>query len=291
MKEHVLLVGFGDIASRLQQQLPSHYQSTGLRRSHSAAAGMIQGDIADATQAKAIMARGFDVVVVTLTPDHVTAEGYEQAYVQTVRNLLHAISAATVKPRLLLWVSSTSVYGQGDGEWVDEDTLAQPPSFSGAALLRAEELLGEADIATVAVRCSGIYGPGRQRLIEQVREGKGCSEEPVQWTNRIHADDVAGVLLHLMEQHRQGASLHNCYLATDCEPVSLWDIKHWLATTMGFPPEHLVSNFPAGRRGSKRCSNQRLLDSGYHFKYPTYREGYRHVLDHYAEDPREERRQ
>ncbi len=279
--DKVLLVGFGDIAQRLQRQLDDRYQCVGLRRHplEFVNKDVRAGDISKTDTAQALMAEGFDVVVVTLTPDEISAEGYEKAYVRTARSVMTAIQAADKPPGLVLWVSSSSVYAQQDGEWVDEGSVTCPSGFAGKALLNAEQILAQADAKTVVVRCSGIYGPGRQRLIQQVREGKGCAKTPVLYTNRIHADDVAGVLAHLMEQYKQGQILESVYLATDCEPVPLWDVKQWLAQQMGLPKEHLAGDYPAGRRGSKRCSNQRLRASGYTFKFPSFREGYGDILE------------
>lgn len=276
----MLLVGYGDIARRLQSQLDDSYDCVGLRRSTvaDAAIDMRTGDIGEPDIAAQLLAEGVDVVVVTLTPDEISLEGYEKAYVRSARSLASALAETEQRPRLILWISSTSVYSQQDAEWVDETSATEPSGFAGKALLQAENLLAATPIDSVIVRCSGIYGPGRQRLIQQVRDGKGCAKEPVLFTNRIHADDVAGVLAHLMEKHKQGEMLQDCYLASDCEPVPLWDVKQWLAQQMGLPETHLAGDYPAGRRGSKRCSNKRLLNSGYKFKYPTFREGYADVL-------------
>ena len=285
--DKVLLIGYGDIARRLHGKLSESYQCVGLRRNVVEQAGIETrvGDIGDAGTAQELLSEGFDVVVVTLTPDEISAEGYDKAYVRTARSLMSAIQATEKPPGLVLWVSSSSVYGQQDGELVDEQSETLPGGFAGQALLQAEQLLAEpvaadAEVKTVVVRCSGIYGPGRQRLIQQVRDGKGCAKAPVLYTNRIHADDVSGVLAHFIEQHKQGQMLESIYLATDCEPVPLWDVKHWLAEEMGLPKDLLTGDYPAGRRGSKRCSNQRLLASGYKFKFPTFREGYGDLITH-----------
>lgn len=285
--DKVLFIGYGDIARRLQGQLSENYRCVGLRRNPVEQVGIETraGDIGDAVTAQELLSEGFNVVVVTLTPDEISAEGYDKTYVRTARSLMSAIQSAEKPPGLVLWVSSSSVYGQQGGELVDEQSETLPGGFAGQALLQAEQLLAEpiaadAEVKTVVVRCSGIYGPGRQRLIQQVRDGKGCAKTPVLYTNRIHADDVAGVLAHLIEQHKQRQALESIYLATDCEPVPLWDVKHWLAEEMGLPKDHLAGDYPAGRRGSKRCSNQRLLASGYTFKYPTFREGYGDLIAH-----------
>jgi len=107
-----------------------------------------------------------------------------------------------------------------------------------------------------------------------VRSGAGCAAEPVLWTNRIHRDDCAGVLHHLVELDRPQAR----YIGVDCEPTPQCVVMDWLADRLGVA--HPPRTGPGERRrgGSKRCSNARLVDSGYRFVYPTFREGYAAVL-------------
>ena len=117
----------------------------------------------------------------------------------TVTALLNTLASLNTQPRLIVFVSSTSVYGQKDASWVNEDSPAEPVSYSGKRLLEAEQLLLDSPHTICNVRFSGIYGPGRQRLIRQVIEGHGTAKEPLLYSNRIHADDCAGVLAHLIE--------------------------------------------------------------------------------------------
>ena len=204
--------------------------------------------------------------------------GYQQAYVNTVKNLLRGLALHKRKPRLIIFVSSTSVYGQKHAEWVDECSLTEPSTYSGKRLLEAENLLFNSEYPSCCVRFSGIYGPGRRRLIEQVVAGHGAAKTPVLYSNRIHADDCAGVLAFLIER-QEHHSLEPIYLATDCEPSPLYDVKQWLAQQLHLPEDHLQPK-PLARtvRSSKRCSNARLVESGYQFRYPTYKDGYRAVL-------------
>jgi nucleoside-diphosphate-sugar epimerase len=208
-------------------------------------------------------------------------EGYRQAYVETSQILLKSLEKKSCQPRLIIFVSSTGVYGQQNTEWVDEHSTTAPSSYSGKRLLEAEKLFVKSKMPCCIVRFSGIYGPGRQRLIEQVKEGHGAAKEPVLYSNRIHAVDCAGVLMHLIEKQRI-EKIELLYLATDCEPVPLHDVKQWLAEQLELPDNYLQPK-PLGRtlRSSKRCRNKHLLDSGYQFIFPTYREGYHSELKNY----------
>ncbi|MGH1484692.1 MAG: NAD-dependent epimerase/dehydratase family protein [Cellvibrionaceae bacterium] len=280
-QETVLLLGFGDIAKRLAKKLSSSYQITGVRRRSELVQGIttVQADCSDLTEMQNLLTQHFDVIVVTMTPSEMSDEGYEKAYVQTVKTLLAALAHNAQTPRLLIFVSSSSVYGQQQGEWVDEQASTEPSSYSGKRLLEAENLLSQSEFASCSVRFSGIYGPGRRRLIEQVVAGHGAAKEPVLYSNRIHSEDCAGILAYLIERQKTQV-IAPVYLASDCEPTPLYDVKQWLAEQLALPVDHLKPK-PLGRtlRSSKRCSNKQLLATGYQFQYPTFKEGYRAVLE------------
>lgn len=309
-KEKLLIIGCGDIGRRLAGLISTQpcYEISGLCRSGRRQPACIQPLRANArsrADMRALFTTGFDVVVVTLTPDGRSDADYHNTYVESMQVLvgellaIQATAAAMKKrdamdslpcprlPRLVLFVSSTSVYGQDSGEEVDEQAPTNPSGFAGRRLLEAERLLLDSHLHGCVVRFSGIYGrEGRggapPHLLQQVIEGIGCAPEPPQYTNRIHADDCAGVLAHLLERQRQGLPLSPVYLGTDCEPVSLWDIKHWLARQLGLPAAHLAQIDNGRRAGSKRCLNRLLLETGYRFQYPSYREGHKALLENLA---------
>ena len=220
--EIITLMGCGDIAHRLARQLSTEdYQWLGIRRNPPANNTTIQYRAADVTNPaslKQALPAHSDIVVITLTPAERSDEGYRKAFVEGTRNILNLLSQQR-PPRLVLFISSTSVYGQSKGEWVDEESITEPASFSGRRLLEAEQLIQASPLTSVIVRFSGIYGPGRERLIAQVRAGKRDSLEQQQFSNRIHSDDCAAVLAHLIESHKRGQPLAPCYLASDNNPA------------------------------------------------------------------------
>jgi nucleoside-diphosphate-sugar epimerase len=280
-KQKLLLLGFGDIAKRLSNILADNYCITGVRRSADSYEGVniVQADCRDDSALLNITRENFDVIVITMTPDDMSDSGYKQTYVKTVQTLLNALEKNKVSPQLIIFVSSTSVYGQKNNEWVDECSDTLPKSYSGKRLLEAEKLLTDGDFAGAIVRFSGIYGVGRERLIEQVKAGNGAEKEPILYSNRIHSDDCAGILAHIIQRQKKVQHIESLYLATDCKPSPLYDVKCWLAAQLGLNPDHLkVKSSASIIRASKRCSNQRLLDSGYQFLYPTFKEGYEMVL-------------
>jgi nucleoside-diphosphate-sugar epimerase len=276
-RTRVTIVGCGDIGSRLAEQLKSEdYQIIGLRRSHqvSSLIDYRQVDCSSRSQLQQALPEHSDIIIITMTPSQRTDAGYQQAYVQVVDNLLEAIQRP---PRLIVLVSSTSVYAQSQGEWIDEDSTAEPSSFSGKRLLEAEQRLGNSPYRSCIVRFSGIYGPKRQRLIEQVLRGESS---PSLYSNRIHVDDCAAVLAHLIELDNPQA----LYLASDSSPTPLQEVKQWLAEQLGLPDNHWLKTGDSSLRASKRIRNQRLLDSGFTFSYPHFQQGYQTVIEQYRAD-------
>ena len=282
-KEQLLLIGFGDIASRISRLAYEDFTISGFKRSaiDHPKANIILGDCRKPSDLQGLFNRNskYDVIVITLTPGVIDEAGYKKAYLDTTDALLKAIKGQTHQPRLIIFVSSTSVYGQQNGEWVDENSKTEPTSFSGKILLATEQRWQRSDFNTCIVRPSGIYGPGRKRLIEQVRSGQGTASQPVLYSNRIHADDVAAAIYHLIQIAKTG-SIKPCYLLSDSEPTPLHQVKLWLAQEMGIAKENLHTQ-PTGRsfRGSKRCLNERLKRSGFTLQYDTFREGYQALLD------------
>jgi nucleoside-diphosphate-sugar epimerase len=218
-----------------------------------------------------------DFVFYTAAADHTDDISYQAAYVIGIRNLLNHLLETHQPVRRFFFTSSTAVYAQTGGEWVDETSETLPREFAGRRLLEGEELLLRGPFVATVVRMAGIYGPGRTRLIDQVRRGEAvCDKAETRYTNRIHRDDCAGVLQHLMRL----SSLETLYLGADNEPAGQGEVLRWLAKRLGDPPSSAESSTLTGResKSNKRCRNSRLLQSGYSFRYPTFREGYEAIL-------------
>ena len=275
----VLIAGCGDLGIALGLRLQAAgWQVSGLRRHPEALPAAIQpiaADLGDAHSLAALRGQRFDHVVLAGAPGGFDEAAYRRVYVEGVRNILAALEG---EPGVLM-VGSTGVYHQEDGSWVDEDSPTQPRGFSGRALLEGEAALRDlaGDRASV-LRLGGIYGPGRLRLISEVRAGVGCPREPVRFTNRIHRDDAAGILQFLLERQVAVERLAPCYLGVDCEPAPMWEVRHWLAEQLGVSLDDSRPLSDA-RGGNKRCSNARLLAAGYRFIYSDYRAGYGALLD------------
>ena len=268
----VLVAGCGDVGGLLARALvEGGHDVAGLRRDPAQVPEGVEpiaGDLGRPETLRALPGP-FDAVVYTATAGEGSDDAYRRVYVEGQRNLAEALGAA---PRRWVFTSSTSVYAQRDGEWVDEDSPTEPTRFSGLRMLEAERLAARLGEVAVSVRFGGIYGEGRTWLVERVRAGARCVAEPPLYTNRIHREDCAGVLAHLLALERPAP----CFLAVDGAPAPQCEVMDWIAGRLGLPaPEREA---PGAPRASKRCRNDRLLASGYRLRFPSYREGYGRML-------------
>lgn len=278
-QEKLLILGCGDIGLRLVHKLSADdYCVQGVRRReiHHDCPNLtlMAADLYQPSCINSILKISTpDVILVTMTPDERSDQSYKKAYVDTCQSLIESLRLLQQKPRLILFVSSTSVYSQDDGSWVDELSPAEPKTFSGKRLLEAETLLCNSEFPAMVVRFSGIYGPGRNHLIRQVQSGKVSASSG--FTNRIHADDCARVLAHLIEKQKTQL-LDDLYLASDDTPVPVNEIQIWIAKQLG------IGNFEIdvieSERSNKKISNQRLKKTGFEFLYKGYQQGYAEII-------------
>lgn len=271
----VLIAGCGDVGSRLARRLAeAGHDVTGLRRSPLELPGFtsLQADVTRPDTL--VLPPGLDVVFIILTPDGHDAEAYRRTYLEGTRNVLAALSGQSLQH--VFWVSSSSVYGQDDGSEVDEDSPAEPATATARVLLDSEALVRAAPWPSTIVRCSGLYGPGRFRLLRWVEEGRPVVAEPPQWTNRLHVDDAAGILAFLFVRRLAGIAIDPLYIATDQESVPQHDVLDWLADRMNRP--RVPHEARQGASRNKRLSSQRLAALGYAWQYPDFRRGYLSVI-------------
>ncbi|WP_339830117.1 NAD-dependent epimerase/dehydratase family protein, partial [uncultured Arenimonas sp.] len=187
---------------------------------------------------------------------------YRALYVDGLARLMAACEA----PRIV-FVSSTAVYGEHRGEWVDEQTPASPVAFNGRVLRQAERLL-DGRAGAITLRLSGLYGPGRTSLIRRALTGDPGSRR---WGNRIHVQDAAGALAHLLALENPAP----LYLGSDDLPALDTDVLAWLRETAGQLPVEAPAEGPTQGR---RVRNAALRATGWQPAYPDYRSGYRPLL-------------
>ncbi|MCU1532373.1 MAG: NAD(P)-dependent oxidoreductase [Arthrobacter sp.] len=300
----VLLAGCGDLGTEAGLRFAAAgHRVVGWRRSPENLPAAIEGAAVDLSSGELPpIPADTTAVVVAISADSPTEEAYSAAYVNGLANVLDAVEAtgrrAGLAPRTVLFVSSTAVYGDSGGDRIDENTTPAPAGFSGRIIREAEELLYSrlrgSEVTPVVLRLGGIYGPGRTRLIDQVRGGTAVIPAEPRFTNRIHRDDAAAAIVHLCTMDGTPGPL---YLGVDNEPAELGDVLAFLAAELGLPQppsDAAPLAFGAGgtrargaasraggepsRGGNKRCSNALLRSTGFELQYPTFREGYRAVL-------------
>ncbi len=289
-----VIAGCGDLGSALGLILAARgARVTGIRRSRSPLVAPLRTlslDIAalrptEGARIAALMRA--DIVVYALAAGRREKDAYDKAYIEGVDALSRVLELRDTPVMRVFFVSSTSVYGECAGRWVDEDTPPQPQGFAGESVLAGERRMLAAPFPATIVRLGGIYGPGRSWLIDRVRRGGRCHCDPPRFTNRIHRDDAAHAIAHLVDLAVDRAprrSLADIYTLVDHEPAAECEVMEWLAKRIGAPPVERISGSESFdptsslRATGKRCRNARLLSEGYAFRYPSYREGYRAVL-------------
>jgi len=278
----VLIAGCGYVGCALAERLLLRGDRVwGLRRRpHRLPVGVlpIEADLA-VPRSLSELPPDLEFVVYAASPSGRDDAYYRTAYVEGLARLLEALDGAGQSPRRVFFLGSTAVYEQSTGEWVDETSETAPRHFSGQRLLEAEGVLRDGPFAGVALRLGGIYGPERTRLLVSVREGRARYRGgAARYTNRIHRDDCAGAIAHLMQQEAP----QPLYLCVDDDPAEDAVVMRWLAGALGAPqpqPEREVGAKGRRSRGNKRCRNTRLRESGYVLHYPTFREGYTALIE------------
>lgn len=275
----VLVAGCGDLGMRTAALLVAHpaVQAVyGLRRSPPApprpphGLSWVRGDLADVHSLHAVPA-GITHVLYCPTPGARDERAYRRVFVDGLDNLLQC--PALDQLARLVFVSSSAVYGEHHGAWIDEQTPAQPMGFNGRVLLDAEARVrnagAQAGRSATVLRLAGLYGPHRAQLLTRLRQGEARAPvEPPHWANRIHVDDAARACLTLLLAQQ----VRDCYLGCDDTPLPLHELYAALAAHMG-APEVAIGPAPAGV-GSKRMRNTRLRATGWVPAYADARSGY-----------------
>lgn len=270
----LLVVGCGDLGGGVALAcVAAGWQVWGVRRRPVGLPGVqsIAADVTDPASLAPLAGLQPDFVLLALTPGAYTDERYAAVYVDGLRNCLAALNRNRL--RRVLWISSTSVYHQDDGSEVDEASPARPAGFAGRRLLEAETLLAGAGLPHTVLRLGGIYGPGRDRLLRQLRGGVRSPETPVRYSNRIHRDDAVGAAAWLLQCAERGEPLAPLYLGVDTEPTPIAEVERWFAAELGLDYATMRADESELRGGNRRCSSALLQRTGYRFRYPTYREG------------------
>jgi nucleoside-diphosphate-sugar epimerase len=219
-----------------------------------------------------------DTVLFAVGFDRSQHTSIHEVYVEGLRHVLQALPDRVGR---FFYISSTGVYGQTEGEWVDEETTCHPHRAGGQACLDAERLLAVHPLASrsIVLRLAGIYGPGRIPKRETIQAGDPIDTVPDGYLNLIHVEDVVNVIT-TAERTVTPPSL---YVVSDGHPVLRGEFYAELARQLSAPPPRFnppADPAAAGRAGSdKRVRNDRLLrEVQVSLRYPSYREGLAAIL-------------
>lgn len=275
----VLIAGCGDVGNELARLLMQDgHVVYGLKRNTASLPdGVIPlpADLFDPTTLTGLPS-GIDRLVFMPTPSSRDESGYRAIFIQGLKNLWSALDA---QPGRTLLVSSTAVYGESKGSPVTEETVPGPTRFNGRVLLEMEQLAAGLTQRLTIARISGIYGPGRERLIRMAAaENLEVQKNPPYFTNRIHRDDAAAALKHLLYLDNP----QSVYLVSDDQPAPRYEVVSWLAGMQNKPAPAGLTVDDADR--GKRVDNGRLRASGFKLSYPDYRAGYSDVLERLGRD-------
>ena len=233
------------------------------------------------------------------TATHLIATAAPDETADPVLDRYGAAIAAAPALRWLGYLSTTGVYGDRGGGWVDEATPPAPSSERSRRRVEAEQAWCDAapGRAVDLFRLAGIYGPGRS-AIDDLRAGRARRVgKPGHLFGRIHRDDIAGAVLAAVLQERP-AGCRVLNLADD-EPAASADVIAEAARLLGQEPPPLIpfaeaapGMSPMGRsfwRDNRRVSSRQTQDSlGYHWRYPSFREGLRAVLQETGDESGEQ---
>ena len=274
-----LVIGCGYLGLRVAKQwIQAGDEVTAVTRSSKRVAELestgIRPIIADITEADSLSdLPGADTVLFSVGYDRGRYSDVRDVYVDGFNSVLKHLPEATGQ---LIYISTTGVYGGGDGEWVTESSATQPTRPSSQACLDAETLLHRSELwsRSVVLRLAGIYGPGRIPKVTAIKNANWSELDPMGYVNLIHVDDAAAVVCKVASQKIS----EETFLVSDGNPPLRSDFYNYLANQLGVGPIRWPSAFeteslqPNG--ANKRISNHGLLKTtGINLTYPNFRLG------------------
>lgn len=274
--QNLLIIGQGDIGLPVTNKLAQDgFNVTGLarrERHHYALDANAKFLQADALTLSAEQLQDFTAIAIIVTPDEYSTSGYHDSYLAISQHLATLADKLTNLTRVV-FISSTGVYGQDNGAWIDENIAPVTPEREASqVILQAEQVLqqGFGNRATI-IRPSGIYG--RERLM-RLRKAREEQKEPVaaaHWSNRIMDRDLVTIIANVMTIDAPKP----LYIATDYAPVTTFELSTWLSEQIDTEPPAIDDNKTAVT-GKRLHSNIPLawLD------YPDWQAGYRDILQH-----------
>ena len=216
--------------------------------------------------------------------DRESGQSQREIYVVGLENVLKQIASRFGR---LIAISSTSVYGQSEAEWVDETSPTKPARDNGKICLEAERLVWKysaqqeppSSATTNVLRLAGIYGPGRLlRRLDEAKSGEPIAGNPAAWLNLIHVDDAVRAILACEKQGQPGET----YLVCDDKPITRREYYQALAERVSAEAPIFTEN-DESHNLNKRCSNRKLQNElNVELRFPTLHEGLANAIQNEA---------
>jgi nucleoside-diphosphate-sugar epimerase len=208
----------------------------------------------------------FDAVIHCASTRGGDVDSYRRVYLDGARNLLKRFGGSRI-----LFTSSTSVYAQKDGDWVTEESPAEPKHETGTILREAEELI--LAHRGIVIRLGGIYGSSRSALLKKFLSGDAAFDaENDHFVNQIHRDDAVSAIRSVLMRKASPGEIYN---VVDDQPILLSECYQWLAAKLNRPLPAAARSTSKRRRGdsNKRVSNAKLRAIGWSPRYPDFAQG------------------
>ncbi|WP_019671725.1 NAD-dependent epimerase/dehydratase family protein [Psychrobacter lutiphocae] len=295
-----LIIGQGAIGLAVTNTLANKSaQVTGLARGERSQYALVDSAYfiqADARQLTAKQIDSFTHIAIIVTPDKASSSGRYQAtdYQQTYLGIAeHIAKLADNLPKLerIVFISSTGVYGQDNGEWIDETILPKTPKRkSSGYILQAEQVLQSAYAErAIIIRPSGIYGTQRLMRIRKASEDNKTPMPKYGWSNRIMDSDLVNIIVQVLTLPQ--SQLKPIYLATDYAPVTSFELTTWLADKLNSEAPKLIGeeqlhlSQATDSAGHKKLARHSMSGKRLHsniprawLQYPDWQAGYAYIL-------------
>lgn len=265
---HILFVGYGKTSQRVAKHLfQSGHKVSTISRSSKATDGA-NHLIQDIHQLDLSAVAPIDVAYILLSPGQSHPEAYQQTYVDSVAPIAAALKQHPIQK--LIVVSSTRVYGQDQGQIIDDQTDPTPSDRQGELLLQMEQAWRQAfPKQCIVIRPSGIYGTSVARMIKLAHSTETYPK--LHWSNRIHIEDLARFLAALLHVEPSAIS----YLVTNNQPTLLHEIILWFQQQLGLVELQLLGDHVSG----KKIYAQHMYETGFKLQHPDCFEDYAQLLD------------
>lgn len=265
-----LIIGQGDVGLPVATTLAAQgHQVTAIARTpkHYQTANIIFWQ-RDALTLSSHELEGFSHIAIIITPSNHSdrTQAYKDSYLAVCQHLANTKSPTNLKQ--ILFVSSTSVYGENHGEQIDEHTPVFPANDTANILRQAEQVLQNTfkNKCTI-VRPSGIYGKARTYMIRLAQNAHQNGVFDSHFTNRIMDTDLVTVLCHIM----QLTYFKPMYLATDFYPVSSAEVMTFICQLLDCPAPTIIPSSPTGKKIIANINKDWLI-------FDNYQKGYAHIL-------------